>query len=106
MSQDHTSINCSVIGVELQGIVDLDMEVALHHKSSGKEIASLSMRAVLLKCLKINDTQSLFAEVHQHIGNGQIEAVIPNIPEAERMFKMMKKTYCWFSISLPPEPRS
>ncbi len=41
MSQDHTSFNCSVIGVDLQGIVDLDTEVALHHESLGKEIASL-----------------------------------------------------------------
>ncbi len=83
MTQDHTSFNCSVIGVDLQDIVDLETEVALHHVSLGKEIASLSMTAVLLKCLKINDIQSLFAKMHQCIGNGQIEGVIPNTPEAE-----------------------
>ena len=39
----------------------------------------------------MSDGHSLFAEIHQQGGMANVEAVLPNTPEAENMAEMMNK---------------
>ena len=74
----------------LFGIWDLDIEVPYYSASNIDEIAGfLSIRQVLYNHVKMSDGHSLFAEIRQQVGMANVEAIIPNTPEAGNMVEMM-----------------
>ena len=86
------NLHSSTITVGFSGIWDLDIEVAFYSESNPeKEADRLSLRAVLYKMLKLKDGHFFLAGIHQEHVMGDVEAVIPNTPEAEAMALMMEK---------------
>lgn len=51
----------------------------------------MSLRTVMYSKLKLSDGHTLVAEMHQKQEMGDVEAVVPNMPEAETMVEMINK---------------
>jgi hypothetical protein len=91
-TKHHVNFHASMTTVGLPGIWDLDEEVAFYKASDPTEVAGhVSMRSILYSMLKMGDGHSLFAEVHQMQKMADVEAVIPNVAEAETMALMLGK---------------
>jgi hypothetical protein len=91
-TRKHVNYHSSMIFDNIPGIWDLDVKVAIHNVSDSAEIMGLlSLRQVLYKQIKLSDGHSMFGELHQQQALSDVEAVIPNIKEAEETLLMMKK---------------
>ncbi len=97
-AKKHTCFQVSMTGVQLYGIIDLDMEVACVRTAERDEDGgTLTLRAVLLRHFRTRDDGSpLFAEVHQKQSGGVVEAVVPNTKEAESMVGSLNRQVAAF----------
>ena len=75
---------------ELVGIIDFDATDTVYSVSDPtKTVATMRLRHILYKFVKMDDGHSLIAEAHQIDHMGSVDIVIPNPPEAETMVAMM-----------------
>ena len=92
VSQKHTNFHSSMTAEELVGVIDFDATETVYSVSyPTKTVATMSLRHVLYKYVKMDDEHSLIAEAHQRGHMGSVYIVIPNTPEAETMEAMMNK---------------
>ena len=90
VSQKHTNFHSIIIAEELVGIMYFDATETVNSVSDPKKlVATVSLRHVLYKYVKMDDGHSLIAEEHQRGHMGSVDIVIPNTPEAETMVEMM-----------------
>ena len=87
----HANYQRSMTGETITGIAFLDGEVS---PMAGGGTVLLKM--VLLNYLKMGDTYSLFAELHQTEELGPVLAIIPLCSKAETMVHMMNKQVAAF----------
>jgi hypothetical protein len=93
VSQIHTNYQCSMLLEDLVGITDLNASADLYQASMMTPL-HFSLQQVLLRFVQLSDGHRLFAEVHQsNEVMGQVQAVIPNTPEAEQMVLMMNENF-------------
>ena len=77
---------------ELVGIIDSDATETVQSVSDPiKSVATMILRHVLYKYVKMDDGHSLISESNQRGHMGSVDIVIPNTPEAETMVAMMNK---------------
>ena len=77
---------------ELVGIIDFDVtETVYSFSDPTKAVATMNLRHVLYKYVKMDDGHSFIAKAHQRGYMGSVDIVIPNTPEAETMVSMMNK---------------
>ena len=82
VSQKHTNFHSSMTAEELVGIIDFDATETVYSVSDPtKAVATMSLRHVLYKYVKMDDGHSLIAEAHQRVHMGPVDIVIPNTPE-------------------------
>lgn len=87
----HTSFQCSMCVMQLEGIVDLDAPVKVS-VGEGEDRGELTLRQILIRHYRTKDGESpLFAEVHQSQANTAVEAVVPNVKSAEIVVLAMNK---------------
>ena len=68
---------------ELVGIIYFDAtETVYSVLYPTKAVATMSLRHILYKYVKMDDGYSLIAEAHQRGHMGSVDIVIPNTPEA------------------------
>ena len=92
VSQKHTNFHSSMTAEELVGIIDFDATENVYSVlDPTKAVATMILRHVLYKYVKMYDGHSLIAEAHQRGHMGSVDIVIPNTPEAETMVAMMNK---------------
>ena len=60
------------------------------------------MCQVLYNHMKMSDRHSSFPEIYQQGGIADVEAVIPNTPEAENMVEMMNKNMIGYLRNYSP----
>ena len=88
----HVNYHSSMMQVGIPGIWDADLKVPFYKASDPtKEAGRLNLREVLYGSLKLRDGHSFLAEIHQEHAMGPVEAVIPNVKEAEEFALMMEK---------------
>ena len=84
------------------GIIDFDVTEKVYRFSDPtKAVATMSLRLVLYKYVKMDDRHSLIVEAHQRGHMGSVDIVIPSTPETETMLAMMDKqlpTYLTFYL--------
>jgi hypothetical protein len=91
-TKHHVNFHASMTAVGFEGIWDLDKEVAIYNVINPLQIEGfVSLRTVMYSKLKLSDGHSLVAEMHQKQEMGDVEAVVPNMPEAETMVEMINK---------------
>jgi hypothetical protein len=88
----HANYQISMTADVIMGIRDLEAGV----KMSPDSTSITSIRQVMLRCVKMMDSHSLLAEVHQPFALGAVDVVYPNCDEAERMILNMKKNVAAF----------
>ena len=72
------------------GIIDFDgTETVYSVLYLTKAVATMRLRHVLYKYVKMDDGHSLIAEAHQRGHMGSIYIMIPNTPEAETMVEII-----------------
>ena len=87
----HTRYQCSMMVVQLYGIIHVDAPVALM-AGEGEGSAELTLRQVLPKYLRTHDGKSpLIAEIHQSRMNGPVEVVVPKAKVAEKVGTAMHR---------------
>ena len=92
VSQKHTKFHSSMTAGELVGIIDFDATDTVYSVSDPtKAVATMILRHLLHKYVKMDDRHSLIAEAHQRGHMGSVDIVIPNTPEAETMVAMVNK---------------
>jgi hypothetical protein len=69
------------MSITINGINNLDASEILRNTSSGKKITKVSLRDMLYR-LTLESGSPLFLQLSQR-PSGEVDAVIPNIPEAE-----------------------
>ena len=85
----HTRYQCSMMVVQLYGIIHVDAPVALM-AGGGDGSPELTLRQVLPKYLRTHDGKSpLIAEIHQTRMNGPVEVVVPKAKVAEKVVTAM-----------------
>ena len=91
-TKHHVNFHASMTAVGFEGIWDLDKEVAIYNVLHPSQIEGwMSLRVVMYSKLKLGDEHPLLAEIHQKHAMGDVEAVIPNVDEAEVMVAMINK---------------
>ena len=91
-TKHHVNFHASMTAVGFEGIWDLDKEVAIYNVTNPLRIEGfVSLRTVMYSKLKLSDGHTLVAEMHQKQEMGDVEAVVPNMPEAETMVEMINK---------------
>ena len=74
------------------GILDFDVtETVYSVLDPTKALATMNLRYVLYKYVKIDDVHSLISKAHQRGHMGSVDIVIPKTPEAETMVAIMNK---------------
>ncbi len=94
----HTSFQCSMIVMQLTGIVDLDAMVQINPGAPGNNKGGeISLSYILPHHFHTKDGESpLFAEVHQCQAHGPVEAVRPRAKLAEVMIMALNKHMAGF----------
>ena len=91
-TKHHVNFHASMTAVGFEGIWDLDKEVPIYNVTNPLQIEGfMSLRTVMYSKLKLSDGHTLVAEMHQKQEMGDVEAVVPNMPEAETMVEMINK---------------
>ena len=98
-TRHHVNFHASMTAVGFEGIWDLDREVAIYNVLDPLQIEGwMSLRVVMYSKLKLGDEHPLLAEIHQRHAMGDVEAVVPNVDEAETMVAMINKKCRGLSI--------
>ena len=92
-SQRHVNFHCSMICLDIKGIIHLDATATVYSVTTGAPVGNMSLRKALLKYMKMADGTSLIAEIHQRGPMGKVEVVVPNTSEAETMVAMMDRHF-------------
>ena len=82
ISHDHTSYICAARSDFLRGVSRLDKKVIVMDGDVVK--GTMTLRQVLLSCVKTRDGRSVFAEIHQR-GSEDPMVVVPNEAEVESL---------------------
>ena len=85
--QGHLNFHLSSVSVTLNGIDMLDASEYLRNPNSGKSIINLSLHNVLYR-ITLENKSPLFLQLGQR-ASGEVDAVIPNTPEAELLAEKM-----------------
>ncbi len=81
--QGHLNFHLSSTSVTINRIDNLDALESIRNPTTGARIAKVSLRDMLYK-IKLSNNSPLFLQLSQH-PSGEVDAVIPNTPEAENM---------------------
>ena len=88
----HINLHSSLCYDGIHGILGLDVPVTVFSESDPtKAVGEMTLRYVMYNYVKLSDGSSLFAEIHQENPMMDVEVVVANIPEAERMVAMINK---------------
>ncbi len=85
--QGHLNFHLSPTSITIHGIDNLDAAETLRNLANGSKITHLSLRDMLY-CIQLENKSPLFLQLSQHT-SGEVDAIIPNTPEAELMAKRM-----------------
>ena len=81
VSQKHTNFHSSMTLEELVGIIDFDATETIYSVlDPTKSVATMSLRHMLYKYVKMDYRHSLIAKAHQRGNMGSVDIVIPNTP--------------------------
>jgi hypothetical protein len=83
----HLNFHLSSTSITIHGINNLDAAKTLRNSANGSAIARLSLRDMLYQ-IQLENKAPLFLQLSQHASR-QVDAVIPNTPEAELLAKKM-----------------
>jgi hypothetical protein len=86
--QGHLNYHLSSTSITLHGIDSLDASEVLRNSADKTAITKLSLRDLLYR-IRLDSTAPLFLQLSQRT-TGEVDAVIPNTPEAETMAEKMK----------------
>ena len=76
------------------GIIDFDAtEIVYSVYENTKAVATMNLRHVLYKYVKMDDGHALIAEAHQRGHMVSVDIVTPNTPEAKTMVETMNKQF-------------
>ncbi len=95
--QGHLNFCLSSTSICINGIDTLDASETLHNPANMKAIRKLTLWDLLYQ-IKLDNNAPLFLQL-SHYSMGEVEAVIPNTPEAELMAKRMNvqiAVWCFF----------
>jgi hypothetical protein len=93
--QGHLNFHLSSTSITIHGIDNLYAAETLRNLANGSAIARLSLRDMLYP-IQLENKTPLFLQLSQ-CASGQVDAVIPNTPEAELLAKKMKvQIAAWF----------
>ncbi len=81
--QGHLNFHLSSTLVTINGIEDLDASEIVRNPTTGMTVARVSLRNMLYK-IKLSNKSPLFLQLSQR-PLGEVDAIIPNTPEAEIM---------------------
>jgi len=81
--QGHLNFHLSSTSITINGIDDLDAAESVRNPTTGMVIAKLSLRDMLYKII-LSNKSPLFLQLSQR-ASGEVDAVIPNTPEAENL---------------------
>ena len=88
----HINLHSSLCYAGIHGILGLDVPVPVYSESDPtKIVGDMTLRYVMYNYVKLLDGSSLFAEIHQENPMMDVEVVVANIPEAERMVEVINK---------------
>ena len=91
-TKHHVNFHASMTAVGFDGIWDLDKEVAIYNVTNPLRVEGwMCLRTVMYSKLKLGDGHPLLAEIHQKQAMGDVEAVVPDIEEAEMKVAMINK---------------
>jgi len=85
--QGHLNYHLSSTPITIHGIDNLDAAETLRNSANGSKIARFSLRDMLYR-IKTENGSPLFLQLSQRT-SGEVDAVIPNTPEAELMAEQM-----------------
>ncbi len=85
--QGHLNFHLSSTSITIHGIDNLDAAETLRDSANGSIIAPLSLRDKLY-CIQLENKSPLFLKLSQRT-LGEVDAIIPNTPEAELKAKRM-----------------
>ncbi len=85
--QGHLNFHLSSTSITIHGIDNLDAVETLRNSANGSIIARLSLRDMLYR-IQLENKSPLFLQLSQRT-LGEVDAIIPNTPEAELMAKQM-----------------
>ena len=81
--QGHLNFHLSSTSIAIHGIEDLDASEIVRNPTTGARITRVSLRDMLYKIMLSNNSP-LFLQLSQ-CSSGEVDAVIPNTPEAKNM---------------------
>jgi hypothetical protein len=85
--QGHLNYHLSSMSITIHGIDNLDAAETLRNTANGSKIARFSLRDMLYR-IHMENGSPLFLQLSQR-SSGEVDAVIPNTPEAELMAEQM-----------------
>jgi hypothetical protein len=85
--QGHLNCHLSSTSITIHGIDNLDAAETLRNLANGSKIACFSLQDMLYRIQLVNKAP-LFLQLSQR-ASGEVEAVIPNTPEAKLMAERM-----------------
>ncbi len=95
--QGHLNFHLSSASITIHGIDNLDAAETLKNPANRAKIALFSLRDMLY-CIHTESGTPLFLQLSQR-GSGEVDAVIPNTPEADLMaekFNVQIAAWCHF----------
>ena len=88
----HINLHSSFTYAGITGIMGLDTPVEVFSESDPtRVVGEMTLRQVMYNKIKLPDGSSLFGEIHQQNAMMDLEVVVANIPEAERMVALINK---------------
>ena len=91
-TKHHVNFHASMAAAGFKEIWDLDNEVVIYNVTNPSHVKGfVSLCTVMYSKLKLNDGHSLLAKIHQKEKMSDVEAVVPNMSEAETMVEMINK---------------
>jgi hypothetical protein len=92
--QGHLDFHLSSTSITIHGIDNLDAAETLRNSANGSAIVPLLLRDMLCQ-IQLENKAPLFLQLSQR-ASGQVDAIIPNTPEAELLAKKMNvQTSAW-----------
>ncbi len=85
--QGHLNFHLRSTSIMIHGINNLDAAKTLRNLVNGSKIAHFSLQNMLY-CIQLEKKSPIFLQLSQR-ASGEVDAVIPNTPEAELMAKRM-----------------
>ena len=99
VQRDHVNLQCSLMPMELEGIIDVDKEVDIIDTDGKSKVGVITLREILYKFLKMTDgSGSLFCQIHGK-PMGPTVGVVPNTALAEAMVLSMNENVFVFLLT-------